>query len=74
MTSRRQGWTIAATVVLGLAVALGVLAVALLQALAREYGRSGWRWWTDQTSYLILGVPVLVAVVGVLLARRARRH
>jgi ABC-type Fe3+ transport system permease subunit len=74
MTSRRQGWTIAATVVLGLAVALGVLAVALLQALAREYGRSGWRWWADQTSYLILGVPVLVAVVGVLLARRARRH
>jgi uncharacterized BrkB/YihY/UPF0761 family membrane protein len=73
MTSRRQGWTIAATVVLGLAVALGVLAVALLQALGREYGRSGWDWWADPTSYLILGVPVLLALVGGLLARRARR-
>jgi ABC-type Fe3+ transport system permease subunit len=74
MANRRQGQMVAATVVLGLAVALGVLAVAFLQALQREYGRSGWDWWADPTSYLILGVPVLLAVVGAILARRARRH
>jgi ABC-type Fe3+ transport system permease subunit len=74
MTDRRQGWAIAATVVLGLALALLVVAVAILRSVHEVYGRSGWRWWADQTSYLILGVPVLVAVVGVLLARRARRH
>jgi len=38
------------------------------------YGPSGWRWWADQTSYLILGVPVLLAVVGGMLARWARRR
>jgi ABC-type Fe3+ transport system permease subunit len=74
MANRRQGQMVAATVVLGLAVALGVLAVAFLQALRRGYGRSGWDWWADPTSYLILGVPVLLAVVGAILARRARRH
>jgi ABC-type Fe3+ transport system permease subunit len=74
MANRRQGQMVAATVVLGLAVALGVLAVAFLQTLRREYGRSGWDWWADPTSYLILGVPVLLAVVGAILARRARRH
>jgi hypothetical protein len=50
MANRRQGQMVAATVVLGLAVALGVLAVAFLQALRREYGRSGWDWWADPTS------------------------
>jgi ABC-type Fe3+ transport system permease subunit len=74
MSGKRQVQVVAATVVLGLAVALGVLAVALLQALEREYGRSGWDWWADPTSYLILAVPVLLAVVGGLLARRARRR
>jgi ABC-type Fe3+ transport system permease subunit len=73
MTDRRQLQAIAATVVLGLAVALGVLAVAFLRALEAEYSRSGWDWWADPTSYLILGVPLLLAVVGVVLARRGRR-
>jgi hypothetical protein len=74
MTSRRQGWGIAATVVLGLALALFVSAVAILRSVHEVYGPSGWRWWADQTSYLILGVPVLLAVIGAFLARRARRH
>jgi ABC-type Fe3+ transport system permease subunit len=73
MTDRRQLQAIAATVVLGLAVALGVLAVAFLRALEGEYSRSGWDWWADPTSYLILGVPLLLAVVGGVLALRARR-
>jgi ABC-type Fe3+ transport system permease subunit len=73
MTDRRQVWAIAATVVFGLALTLLVVAVAFLGSLHEEYGPSGWRWWADQTSYLILGVPVLLAVVGRVLARRARR-
>jgi hypothetical protein len=51
-----------------------VVAVVILRSAGEVYGPSGWRWWADQTSYLILGVPVLLAVVGVILARRARRH
>ena len=74
MTDRRQVQAIAATGVLGLALALLVLAVAFLRSVGEEYGPSGWRWWADQTSYLILGVPAVLAVVSVLLARRARRH
>ena len=74
MTDRRQVQAIGATVVLGLALALLVLAVAFLRSVGEVYGPSGWRWWADQTSYLILGVPVLLAVVGGLLARRARRR
>jgi ABC-type Fe3+ transport system permease subunit len=74
MGHRRQVQAVAATVVLGLALALFVLAVAILRSAGEVYGPSGWRWWADQTSYLVLGVPVLLAVVGVLLARRARRR
>jgi ABC-type Fe3+ transport system permease subunit len=74
MTDRRQVQAIAATVVLGLALVLFVVAVVILRSAGEVYGPSGWRWWADQTSYLILGVPVLLAVVGVILARRARRH
>jgi ABC-type Fe3+ transport system permease subunit len=73
MTYRRQVLAVAATVVLGLAVALGVLGVAALVAFQREYG-PGWQWWADPASYLILWVPALLAGVGVLLTLRARRR
>jgi hypothetical protein len=55
MTHRRQVRAVAATVVLGLAIALFVLAVTILRSAHEVYGPSGWRWWADQTSYLILG-------------------
>jgi ABC-type Fe3+ transport system permease subunit len=74
MTNRRRVQAITATVVLGLAFVLFVLAVVILRSVGEVYGPSGWRWWADQTSYLILGVPLLLAVVGALLARRARRR
>jgi ABC-type Fe3+ transport system permease subunit len=72
MTSKRQALAVAATVVLGLAIGLEVLAVVVLQSLVREY--AGWHWWADPATYLILWVPALVAVVGVLLALRSRRY
>jgi ABC-type Fe3+ transport system permease subunit len=74
VADRRRVQAVAATVVLGLALALLVLAVALLRSAGEVYGPSGWRWWKDQTSYLILALPVLLAVIGALLARRARRR
>jgi phosphatidylglycerophosphate synthase len=73
MTHRGQ-MQAAATVALGLVIALFVLAVAILQSAHEVYAPSGWRWWADQTSYVILGVPVLLAIIDGILARRARRR
>jgi uncharacterized membrane protein YqjE len=58
-----------ATVSFGVALALAVLAVVLVVALMREYEPL----WTDSTIYLILSVPVLPALLGAWLLRRARR-
>jgi len=59
-----------AAVSVGVAVALAVVAVVLVVALMREYGPL----WTDPGIYLILAVPVLPALLGWWLARRARRR
>jgi|Tabmets5t2r1_1033131.scaffolds.fasta_scaffold136879_1 hypothetical protein len=69
MQGRRVALLAGATVSFGVAVALAVLAVGLVAALVREYGPL----WTDSTIYLILVVPVLPALLGAWLLRRARR-
>jgi hypothetical protein len=52
------------------AVALGVQVVTELMALNREYP---WEWWADPTVYVVLALPLLPALLGVWLLRRARR-
>jgi hypothetical protein len=69
MQGRRVALVASATVSLGVALALAVVAVLLVVALMREYGSL----WTDFTIYLILAVPVLPALLGAWLLRgRAR--
>jgi hypothetical protein len=58
-----------ATVCFGVALALAVLAVVLLVAVVREYGGP---WWKDYSVYLVLAVPLVPALLGVWLVRRAR--
>ena len=41
-----------------------------LVALNREYP---WEWWADPTVYVVLALPLLPALLGVWLLRRARR-
>jgi hypothetical protein len=69
MQGRRVALLAGATVSFGVAVALGVVAVALVVALMREYGPL----WTDPAIYLILSVPVLPALLGAWLLRRVRQ-
>jgi hypothetical protein len=38
----------------------------------REYGGPGWHWWKDPTAYLVLAVPLVPALFGLWLVRRAR--
>jgi hypothetical protein len=74
MRDRRLVLAVAATVSFGLALALAVLAVAFVVAVEGEYGHGGWHWWIDPTVYLLLAVPLLPALVGAWLLRRARRR
>jgi hypothetical protein len=69
MQGRRVALVAGATVSFGVALALAVVAVLLVVALMREYGPL----WTDSTIYLILSVPVLPALLGAWLLRRARQ-
>jgi hypothetical protein len=70
MRARRVALVAGATVSFGVALALAVAAVALVVALAREYGPL----WTDSSIYLILAVPVLPALLGAWLLLRSRRE
>jgi hypothetical protein len=69
MQGRRVALVAGATVSFGVALALAVVAVLLVVALMREYGPL----WTDSSIYLILSVPVLPALLGAWLLRRARQ-
>jgi hypothetical protein len=44
-----------------------------LVAVEREYGGPDWHWWTDATTYLVLAVPLIPALIGGWLVHRARR-
>jgi hypothetical protein len=57
----------------GAALALAVWAVAFVVAVEREYGGPGWHWWKDPTVYLVLAVPLVPALIGFWLVRRAQR-
>jgi hypothetical protein len=61
-----------ATVSFGVALALAVVAVAFVVVVEREYGGPGWHWWKDPTAYLVLAVPLVPALFGLWLVRRAR--
>ena len=67
-TTRKAG--VGAAVSFLVAVALGVQVITKLVALNREYP---WEWWADPTVYVILALPLLPALLGVWLLRRARR-
>jgi hypothetical protein len=67
MRRRQVALVAGATVSFGVALALAVVAVALVVALWREYGPL----WTDPAIYLILTVPLLPALLGIWLLRRA---
>jgi hypothetical protein len=66
MQGRLVALVAGAAVSFAVTVALGVVAVALW----REYGPL----WTDPAIYLILLVPVLPALLGAWLLRRARQE
>jgi hypothetical protein len=61
-----------ATVSLGVASALAVLAVVFVVAVEREYGGPDWHWWTDPTVYLVLVVPLVPALLAGWLVHRTR--
>jgi hypothetical protein len=61
-----------ATVCFGVALALAVLAVVFVLAVEREYGGTNWHWWKDYSVYLVQAVPLVPAVIGIWLIRRAR--
>ena len=73
MADRRRVLTAAATISFGLALALGGLVVAVVVAINRDYPLRGWAWWADLSTYLVLAVPLLPALVGAWLLRRAHR-
>jgi hypothetical protein len=62
----------AATVCFGVALALAVLSVMFVTAVEREYGGQDWHWWKDHTVYLVLAFPLIPALIGSWLVRRAR--
>jgi hypothetical protein len=70
MQGRRERLLAGAVVSFLVAVALGVQVVTELAALNRE---SPWEWWVDPTVYVVLALPLLPALLGVWLLRRARR-
>jgi ribose/xylose/arabinose/galactoside ABC-type transport system permease subunit len=72
MRDRHVLTTTGATVSFGVALALAVVAVAFVVAVEREYGGPGWHWWKDPTVYLVLAVPLVPALLGAWLVRRAR--
>jgi hypothetical protein len=72
MRSRQVFTRTGATVIFGVALALAVLAVAFVVAVEREYGGQDWHWWKDLESYLILGVPLIPALLGGWLVHRGR--
>jgi hypothetical protein len=63
-----------ATVSFGVALALAVWAVVFVVVVEREYGGPGWHWWKDPGVYLVLAVPLVPALFGVWLVRRARHR
>jgi hypothetical protein len=69
MQSRWVALVAGATVSFGVALSLGVVAMMLVVALMREYGPL----WTDPGIYMILSVPLLPALLGAWLLRRARQ-
>jgi hypothetical protein len=73
MQGRRERLLAGAAVSFLVAVALGVQVVTELVALNREYPLAGWEWWADPTVYVVLTLPLLPALLGVWLLRRARR-
>ena len=73
MRDRHELRMTGATVSFGVALALAVLAVVFVLAVEREYGGTDWHWWTDPTVYLVLAVPLVPALIGGWLVRRARR-
>jgi hypothetical protein len=48
------------------------VAVAFVVVVEREYGGPSWHWWKDPTAYLVLAVPLVPALFGLWLVRRAR--
>jgi hypothetical protein len=70
MQGRRERLLAGAAVSFLVAVALGAQVVTELVALNREYP---WEWWADPTVYVVLALPLLPALLGVWLLRRARR-
>jgi hypothetical protein len=73
MQERRVRLLAGAAVSFGVAVALGVQVVTELVAINREYPLAGWEWWADPITYVVLALPLLPALLGVWLLRRARR-
>jgi hypothetical protein len=73
MADRRRVMTVAAAISFALALMLAGLVVAVVVAINRDYPLAGWAWWADLTTYLVLAVPLLPALVGAWLLRRARR-
>ena len=69
MQSRWVALVAGATVSFGVALSLGVVATMLVVALMGEYGPL----WTDPAIYMILSVPLLPALLGAWLLRRARQ-
>jgi hypothetical protein len=69
MQSRWVALIAGATVSFGVALLLGVVAILLVVALMREYGPL----WTDPGIYMILAVPLLPALLGAWLLRRANQ-
>jgi hypothetical protein len=73
MQGRRERLLAGAAVSFLVAVVLGVDVVTELMALNREYPSADWEWWADPTVYVVLALPLLPALLGVWLLRRARR-